>query len=579
MKYDAALQAVLDRCPTLPTETIPLMAAHLRALSEDVTAPCALPAFDNSAMDGYALRASDTGDGARLLVVGEVAAGHAPQVTVGPGQAVRIFTGATVPPGADAVVRQERVRRDGDTIELLDTLTPGADVRATGSDIAQGQRVLTRGVTLDPGRLALLAGLGIAEVPVVRRPRLLLLATGSEVIAPGGALSPGQVWDANTVALSAQAREAGAEVHCLDPVSDQPESIATALAAAMEGQDVVVTTAGVSVGDYDHVHEAFERLGVETVFWRLAIRPGKPVRFGFRGKTLFLGLPGNPLAAQTTFEVLVRPALMTMLGLDAQRPAVTARLTAPFPKRRNITYFNRGSLGVGRTGFTITPTSRHGSGMLGPSAEAGALLHVPHAAQELPAGAPLRVDILRPDAIPTPQAPPAILAVCAGGSNSGKTLWVCALVAALTRRGLRVGTVKHTHKDFDVPGKDSAQHRDAGAKRVILSANNGRSVLVPEPETSLEDLVATDLGDMDLVIAEGFRSAGAEIPKLFVGEPERATHLQNIVGFLRRANAPIGAEEGDAAADRLLGLLEAQPSTPAADEQCADDDCCGPEDS
>ena len=553
MKYEQALEAVLARVAPTTTDEVFLRNAHGRALARELVAGVNLPGFDNSAMDGYAVRAGDTGPGRRLRVVGEVVTGHAPAVRVEAGCAVRIFTGAAMPAGADAVVRQERVRPAEGSIELLDTVEVGADVRAVGSDVRAGDRALGAGVVLDAGRLALLGGLGFGTVPVAARPRVALLATGSEVVAPGRPLGPCQVWDANTVALAAQAREAGAEPIVLEPVGDDAELIVSALSAVEA--EVVVTTAGVSVGDYDAVHEAFERLGVETVFWRLAIRPGKPVRFGTRDGVLFFGLPGNPLAAQTTFETLVRPALLAMLGLPTQRPAVSARLATAFDKRRNVTYFNRGHLTVGRTGFAVTPTARHGSGMLGPSAQAGALLRIPDDTEHLAVGAPLRVDILRPDAMPAPPPAPRIVAVCAGGSNSGKTLWVCALVSALTRRGLRVGTIKHTHKDFDVPGKDSARHRDAGAKRVILSAHNGRSVLVPEPETTLADLVATELADMDLAIAEGFRSAGAEIPKLYVGDPDAAAHLDNVVGTLRRANAPIPDAAADAAAARLIGLL------------------------
>lgn len=555
MKYDAALQAVLERTPELELARIPLMQAHGRTLATDVVASVDLPGFDNSAMDGYAVRGEDTRPGVRLTVVGEVAAGHAPTVTVGAGQAARIFTGAMMPDGADAVVRQERVRARGEQIELLDAVAPGADLRPAGSDVARGEHVLAAGCRLDAGHLGLLGGLGLPEVPVVRQPRMLLLATGSEVVAPGDPLGPGQVWDANSVALAAQAREAGAYVKVLDPVGDDAETIASALADHCEGMDLVVTTAGVSVGDYDAIHEAFERLGVETVFWRLAIRPGKPVRFGTLGDALVFGLPGNPLAAQTTFEILVRPAIAAMLGQDVRRPSIRARLGEDFQKRRNLTYFNRGHLRLDRTGYRVEPTARHGSGMLIPSATAGSMICAPEAVECLDAGATVRVDILRPDALPAPKPAPLIIAVCASGSNSGKTLWVCALVGALSRRGLHVGTVKHTHKDFDVPGKDSTQHRDAGAKRVILSASNGRSVLVPEAETSLVNLVDADLGDMDIVLAEGFRSAGAEVPKLFVGPEEQSSQFATVLGCLRLASAPIDAEEADAAAARLLNLL------------------------
>lgn len=306
-------------------ESIPLAAALGRVLAEDITAGLAVPAYDNSAMDGYAVMAGDCADAGRALaVVQTIAAGH-PGGPLSAGAAARIFTGAPIPVGADAVVMQENARREGDDVYILQAPQRGENIRREGHDIAPGSTVLTRGRRLQPQDLGLLASLGLTTLVVWRPLTVALLNTGDEVVAQGQPLKPGQLYDSNSFTLAALLQQLGMRVIKLGIVADNLSATVDALRSAAQQADCVITTGGVSVGEADYVKEAVEQLGSLSL-WKLAIKPGKPFSFGQLGDVPFFGLPGNPVAVFITFVTLVQPFLQKMQGaVPGHQPVFKAR--------------------------------------------------------------------------------------------------------------------------------------------------------------------------------------------------------------------------------------------------------------
>ena len=342
---DDALRRILDALgdvAPLPPERVALHAALGRALAEDVRAPRALPPFDASTVDGYAFRAVDAAaPGARLPVAFEVFAGAAQVPALPPGACARVFTGAPLPAGADCVEMQEEVKRRRGTAELARAGERDRFLRRAGSDVAPDAVALARGAVVDPGAVGLAAAVGRAELLVHRRPRVAILATGDELVPVGEVPGPGRIIDSNSHALAAACVEAGAEPALLPVARDDDASLARALAAA-RGCDVLLTLGGVSVGERDLVRGALERAGARLDFWRVAIRPGKPMTFGRWGAAAVFGLPGNPVSALVTFEVFARPALRALAGLGGSgRTMVDARLATAQRKAAGLTYFLR----------------------------------------------------------------------------------------------------------------------------------------------------------------------------------------------------------------------------------------------
>ncbi|HYN02424.1 MAG TPA: gephyrin-like molybdotransferase Glp [Vicinamibacteria bacterium] len=325
---EEALEIVLRESPALPFEEVALDDALSRVLAGDVASDSDLPPFDRAAMDGYALRAADVaGAPAALEVVGEVRAGQWPDLTVGPGQAVRIMTGAPVPPGADAVQQVEKTQPlDEFRVTILSAVAEGANVAPRGSEVRAGDLVLARGRVIDPAAIAVLASAGRARVRVARRPVVALLVTGDEIVEVSATPAPGQIRNSNGPAVAAQARLAGATVRLLGVAPDRQDAIAEALRAGLAA-DVLVVSGGVSAGDYDLVEPALLELGAAFLFTKVAVKPGAPLVFGRRGATLVFGLPGNPVSAQVTFDLFVRPALLKMQGATVvSRPRVRVEL-------------------------------------------------------------------------------------------------------------------------------------------------------------------------------------------------------------------------------------------------------------
>ena len=314
-----ARDRILAAVPAPVPEAVALEAALGRYSLEEILAGVAIPAFDNSGMDGYAVRAEDATAGAELRVTGEQPAGACAGLVLGLGEAIRIFTGAPLPEGADAVVMQEDTERDGSLVRVIEAVAePGEFVRRRGSDLCEGQRVLSVGDRLSAQRIGLLASQGIAELVVGQLPRVAVVSTGDELVAAGGELGDGQIYDSNGIMLASMAQRlipGGGTVrryHARDEMSD----LRSVLARALEECEVLVIAGGVSVGDRDLVRPALAESGVETGFWKVRLKPGKPFLFGQggAGRKLVFGLPGNPVSAFVTFEVFVAPALRRWMG-------------------------------------------------------------------------------------------------------------------------------------------------------------------------------------------------------------------------------------------------------------------------
>lgn len=307
--------------PLADVESVGLGAADGRVLARDVVAPLAIPSFANSAVDGYAVRMADIAAQGEttLLVVDRVIAGSAAGTSLKPGEAIRVFTGAPLPPGADTVYMQEDVRRDGDRVVLPSGLRRGANARFVGEDLAQGAIALSAGRRLRPEDIGLAAALGVDRLDVRRRLRVAVFSTGNEVVEPGSELPAAALYDANRFILAALTRRAGAEVLDLGIVRDDHTAISAAISDAAGRADVVITSGGVSTGDEDHVKAAVEAAG-RLVWWRIGIKPGRPVAMGVIRGAAFLGLPGNPVAAFVTFTQIVRPLLAALTGETWTRP-------------------------------------------------------------------------------------------------------------------------------------------------------------------------------------------------------------------------------------------------------------------
>jgi molybdopterin molybdotransferase len=397
ISVDEHLARILSVVQPLSPLDLGLLDAHGCILDEDVTAPLPLPGFDNSSMDGYAVRTADLAElPVTLPVVGDIAAGPASSLTVQPGLCVRIMTGAQLPEGADAVVPVELT--DGGTQQVrIDTaVDPGAYVRRTGEDVAAGETVLERGGTLLASQLGLAAAVGRNRVLVRPRPRVVVVSTGSELAEPGTRLGPGQIVDANSFALTAAAIEAGAQAYRVGIVPDEPRTLLSTLEDQLVRADVLITSGGVSVGAYDVVKEVLSRLG-SVQFDKVAMQPGMPQGFGTMGPddTPVFALPGNPVSALVSFEVFVRPALRRMIGAEPlERPRVTAVTTEPLTSPRGKRSFLRVHLQPRRDSYVVTPVSGPGSHLLAGMARANALVVVPEEVTAVAAGEQVTVLLL-----------------------------------------------------------------------------------------------------------------------------------------------------------------------------------------
>jgi molybdopterin molybdotransferase len=391
MSVDQATALISERlAPISDVESVPLADADNRVLARDIDAPIDLPPFDNSAVDGYAVAFSDlaSGDETVLAVAGRVAAGASLKGASGAGRAVRIFTGAPMPAGLDTVFMQEDVRLDGEgRVVLPPGLKQGANRRPAGEDLCRGARALDAGKRLTPQDLGLLAALGLATVPVRRRLRVAVFSTGNEIVSPGAPLAPAQIYDSNRVVLRALLIRLGCAVTDLGILPDDRHALTTALQAAAEDHDLLITSGGVSTGEEDHVKGAVEGAGALT-FWRLAIKPGRPVAMGVVGGTAFIGLPGNPVAVFVTFAHVAR-ALIARLSGEAYRPpaAVMVRSGFSYKKKEGRREYVRVRLAANGDGVVEAQKhAREGAGVITSLTETDGLVELPEAVTRVAPG-------------------------------------------------------------------------------------------------------------------------------------------------------------------------------------------------
>src|SRR5215213_7415864 len=389
LSIEEALARVLARARPLPAEAVPVGAAAGRVLVEDVISRVDLPPFPSSAMDGYALRAADVPG--RLPVVFRIAAGMPAKRPLQPGEAMAISTGGAVPAGADAVVQIERVVETDNEVEVPDPVGVGRNVRPRGGDVRAGELVLPCGARIGAAQLGAVAAAGVARVAVGRRPRVVVLSTGTELRAPGETLGPGQIYESNGPMLAAAFEAAGAIVERIGPVADDEAEHRRALERGLEA-DVLVSSGGVSVGPHDLVRSILAKLGVEEDFWGVAVRPGKPLAFGARGATLVFGLPGNPVSSLVAVELFVRPALLALQGAADPGPHYArAALGASIRRNPRRDQLSRARSAVRPDGAVVLePLSGQESHMIARAAGADALVLVPAGEGELAAGDAVR---------------------------------------------------------------------------------------------------------------------------------------------------------------------------------------------
>jgi molybdopterin molybdotransferase len=369
---EEARDKILDKIRPLLARQLPILQALDCFAAEDYVARLPLPNFDNSAMDGYAVIASDCRSGARLRVVGEQPAGVDRQLRVASGQAIRIFTGAPMPAGADAVVMQEDITRGGDEIVVNNNVDSGQFIRRRGCDSSEGQKILARAERIRATTLGLLASQGLTDISVGGEVRASIISTGDELARPGEKLEPGQIYESNSVLLQALLQRCGAIAASVEYCGDDLDSLGKALAAAIKNE-VVIISGGVSVGEHDLVQKVLRSLGAKIDIWRVAIKPGKPFLFGRIGECIVFGLPGNPVSAFVTFLQFVRPAILKLMGAsDLDLPKVPARLTVDLLNDGDRAHYIRGKLENG--GFA--PIGRQESHALFGLSQANALLRL-----------------------------------------------------------------------------------------------------------------------------------------------------------------------------------------------------------
>ena len=390
------IRAVLT--PVSAVERLPIRSALGRVLAQDVTSPIDVPQHPNSAMDGYAVRFADLlpGGETQLEIVGSAFAGKPFEGAVSAGQAVRIMTGGVLPAGADSVIMQERAKASGKRVTVSAVPKAGTNTRKAGEDLRQGQVALRMGQAVRAAEIGLLASLGIGEVSVYRRLRVAFFSTGDELVSVGQPLGPGQIYDSNRYTIYGMLTRLGCDVLDMGVIRDTPDAVEQAFAQASRAADVVITSGGVSVGEADFVKQILERLG-QVLFWKIAMKPGRPLAYGKIGGAHFFGLPGNPVAVMVTFYQFVRDALLTLQGQTAIRPlpTLTVRCTSSIKKAPGRTEFQRGILARDPDGqWSVRTTGDQGSGILSSMSQADCFIILSAETGNLDPGATVEVQML-----------------------------------------------------------------------------------------------------------------------------------------------------------------------------------------
>jgi len=399
---EEARTRVLAEAAPLPVEARSLMEALGAVLGEEIVAPHSVPPFDNSAMDGFAVRAADVVDAnadspTALFVSETIPAGHMATHRLGPGEAAKIMTGAPLPGGADAVVQSESTREEGSHVLVLESVRPGRNIRRSGEDVARGDRVLAAGSVLGPAEMGLIASLGLPSVQVHRLPRVAIISTGSELVEVDQPLGPGQIRNSNSYSLRGQCQQLGIQATALGIVPDDYGATRELIEQGL-AYDVLLTSGGVSVGEFDFVKEVQDELGVERRLWGVAMKPGKPLAFGVRDGTLVFGLPGNPVSAMVSFELFVRPALLRLMGYrKTTRPPYRAVIAEDVANSDGRTYVVRVRAWREGSIWHVSSTGAQGSGILRSMVGANGLAFVPGGPRGVRAGEEVEFLLLRED--------------------------------------------------------------------------------------------------------------------------------------------------------------------------------------
>lgn len=400
ISVDEARNLILDSFSPLGTESVDILSALNRILAEDVYSRQNIPLSDNSAKDGYALRAEDIRDASRenpveLEVVENIPAGSIPRRRIGTGQAARIMTGAPIPEGADTVMQVENTESANGRVRVFAQAEKGLDIRPAGGDVRDGERVLSAGTLIRPAEIGMLASLGRSFISVYQRPTVAVLSTGNELVEIDADVKTGRIVNSNGYALSAQVRECGAVPILLGIARDTKEDLVERFKVARRA-DVIISSGGVSVGDYDFVKDIMQQTGNSMKFWRVAMRPGRPLAFGtIQGKPIF-ALPGNPVSSMISFEQFVRPALLKTMGhRELFRKTARAVMAEDFRKEKGLRYFIRVRLREENGTLTASATGDQGSGILRSMVLADGLVELPEELTEIKAGTSVKVQLLR----------------------------------------------------------------------------------------------------------------------------------------------------------------------------------------
>jgi len=399
MPVDKARQHIFAfLSPVTTVERLNIRAALGRVLAEDVISPINVPQHDNSAMDGFAVRFADlSAEGeTQLKTVGTAFAGKPYQGTLQPGQAVRIMTGGVIPSGADTVIQQERAKASADRVAVMPVAKKGTNTRSAGEDLRAGARALKRGQLVRPAEIGMMASLGIGEVAVYRKLRVAFFSTGDELVAIGQPLGPGQIYDSNRYTIYGLLQRLGCEVLDMGVIRDKPEHVQHAFEQAAQAADVVITSGGVSVGEADYVRPILDRLG-EVLFWKIAMKPGRPLAYGKIGNAHFFGLPGNPVAVMVTFYQFVREALLRLQGQTTISPLPMQRVVcaSAIKKAPGRTEFQRGILSQDAQGeWSVRTTGEQGSGILSSMSQANCFIVLPVQQGNVAAGTVVDVQLL-----------------------------------------------------------------------------------------------------------------------------------------------------------------------------------------
>lgn len=395
LSYQEALSTIRQHAKPLGKISVCLSRALGRVLAEPIKAKMPFPHFDNAAVDGFAIR-EDAKNQKKFKFMGEIPAGHTRKLFLNPGEAMAIFTGAPTPQGTQAVVMQEYAERMNGSVILQESVEDFKNIRMCGEDFKTGDPLISKGTRLEPQHLALLAALGHSKVQIVRPSKVAVLATGSEIIRSGKKLQRGQIYDSNTPLLEALLKKSGVHPVLFSKVGDSLKGIRQAIRKGLQ-QDVLIICGGVSVGKYDFVKEALRQEGVREIFWKVDIKPGKPVFFGKKGKTLVFGLPGNPVSVYVTFEEFVKPALLKMMGKKNQSNGVEGKMTKEYQNGARP-HFIRVQCVKQEDGYRVTPLKGQGSHQIGTLAKANGILKV-EAHGILRLGQPVRVKLMSGEGI------------------------------------------------------------------------------------------------------------------------------------------------------------------------------------